>query len=558
MDKELHNALSDLSQLNVLIIEDNTLVHGVLTDTLYELGIREIRCAQNAYYGLRLCEQMHFNVVICSFNVQSDKDGFHLLEELKFKGHVNKSTVLIFLSADTGESLVNSIVELQPDDFWVKPLLPNNVKKRLSYTLLIKKKLFNIYQAIDNKEYSKAIYLADRHLLDKKLERYFPNILRMKGEAFLNVHEFKEAESFFKGLLGTYQYSWVYLGYVRALLKQGRLEEIEELLEQLSERTDTRFATHDMLAQYYIEQENYKLAYQEIQKATALSPRNIERNKKSWDLARLNHDHRGQYIATKNIAQNAKNSIHDSPQLLLNVIRAGVDFACTLTDGSGEAVLKQSERYIKQLEVEYDDAHLFKEQLLVARARICNARDENERAERIVENQLTLKASIEIEDNLDKVKVFHELGMREEAIILLEAVKNQISGDSLTSQVVNKYLEQEMEEREEIHFTPKHLHEMAVEHFQKKRFMPALDSIQQALILAPKNAKFSISLLKILLAMKNTEGLQECHFTLAQSAIDVLDAMEFTGKNADTVEQLKSQWLNVTKSQITEAQTTEA
>ena len=157
---------------------------------MYELGIRQIRCAENAYYALRLCEEMHFHIVICSFNVKSDKDGFHLLEELKFKGHVTKSTVLVFLSSDTDEALVNSILELQPDDFWVKPLIPKQVQTRLKHTLQIKKKLFNIYQAIDHKQFSKAIYFADRHLLDDKLSSYFPQILRMKGESFLHILEF--------------------------------------------------------------------------------------------------------------------------------------------------------------------------------------------------------------------------------------------------------------------------------------------------------------------------------------------------------------------------------
>ena len=546
MDKELRSALDDFSQLNVLIIEDNTLVHDVLKTSLQELGIQEIRCAQNAYYGLRLCEHQHFHVVICSFNVQSDKDGFHLLEELKFKGFVNKSTVLIFLSAETGESLVNSIVELQPDDFWAKPLTPKHVQQRLISTLETKKQLFNLYQAIDNREFSKVIYYADRHLLDKSLAKYFPNLFRMKGEAYLSLREFKEAEGFFKSLLKTYQYSWVYLGYVKALLKQGRIEEIMELLSKLKEKPDTRFAAHDMLAQYYIEQEDYQSAYKEIKKATALSPRNIERNKKYWDLARLNHDHKGQYQATKAIAQNAKNSIHDSPQLVLNVVRAGIDLACTLTDGS-DAILQESERFIKQLESDYDDSAEFKEQILIAQARICNVKRENERAQQIADIHLSLKPSVEIEDNLDKMKVFHELGMREESLIILKAIQQQISGESLTSQVVAKYVEQEMEERLEIHYTPKHLHTMAVEHFTKMRLQPALDAIEKAIKLAPTNVKFRISLLKILLAMDKAEQLEEVHLPLAKSAITMLDTMKFVGKNAETVNQLKEQWYQVSQ-----------
>lgn len=542
MEEVSKSIFDNYEQLNVLIIDDQTLIHGMLTDTLYDLGIKTIRCAQNAYYGLRLCEEMHFHIVICSFNVESDKDGFHLLEELKFKGHVTKSTVLIFLSAETNESLVNSIVELQPDDFWVKPLIPKKVQERLALTLKIKQTLFNMYQAIDHAKYSKAIYYAERHLLNHKLIKLHPNIIRMKGECLLHLMEFKEAELLFKELMGKYKYAWVYLGYIRALLKQGRIGEINSMLDKLVERPDTRFATHDMLAQYYIEQEEYGLAYEEIKKATALSPRNIERNKKSWDLARLNHDHQGQYKATKAIAKFAKNSVHDSPQLMLNVIRAGIDYACTITDGSCETLLKETEKYIKRLETDYDSAPEFKEQILIAQARICNVREENERAERIVETHVSLKSSTEIEDNLDKVKVFHELGMREEAMHMLESIKNQISGESLTSQVVNKYIEQEMQERTEIHYTPKHLHDMAVEHFQKKRYQPALDAIMQAVQLAPNSVKFSISLLKILITMKQKEEFQDEYLAVAENAVTLLEKGKLEGKTAETVSQLLEKW----------------
>jgi tetratricopeptide (TPR) repeat protein len=544
MEAEEKNFFDDYSNLNVLIIDDNILIHDTMKRSLYDLGIREVRCAQNAYFGLKLCNEMKFHIIICSFNVESDKDGFHLLEELKFKGFVTKSTVLIFLSTETSEALVNSIIELQPDDFWVKPLQPKRVQDRLKQTLKVKNKLYNLYRSIDEREFSKVIYYADRHLLNKKLAPLHANIMRMKGEALLSLLEFKEAETFFKSLLDTYKYAWVYIGYVKSLLKQGRIDEIHDMLTTLANKPETRFATHDMLAQYHIEHEKYDLAYEEIKKATALSPRNIERNKKSWDLARLNHDHHGQYQATKNIAKNAKNSIHDSPELLLNVIRAGIDLACTITDGSSENLLKQTERYIKQLETDYDHAHLFKEQITVTKARILNAQDQSDKAERLVENQVSIRPTPLIEDNLDKVKVYHELGMREEAMLLLESIKNQISGDSLTSQVVNKYVEQETQERTDIHFTPKQLHDMAVEHFQKKRLEPALEAVIQAIQLAPSSIKFSISLLKILTTMKESDNLDEQYLEHADAALTLFDQTKLDGKSAETVEQIKTKWLS--------------
>jgi len=536
------NELDDFSQLTVLIIDDNRLVHDTLKRGLYDIGIKHVKCAENAYYGLRLCELTRYHIVICSFNVNSDKDGFHLLEELKFRGHVNKTTVLIFLSTETNETLVNSIVELQPDDFWVKPLAPKQVQKRLIHTLQTKKQLFNMYRAIDTKSFSNVIYFADRHLVNENLQKFHPNILRMKGEAYLSLLEFETAEAFFQDLLKTYTYAWVYLGYVRALLKQGRIDEINELIEKLTKKPATRFGAHDMLAQYYIEHEEYERAYGEIKKATALSPRNIERNKKSWDLARLNHDHEGQYKATRNIAQQAKNSIHDSPDLVLNVIRSGIDFACAIADERSEKVLKQTDKYIKQLESDFNDANEFKQQLLVIKARLYIVREQKGKALKLIENHVDLKSSTQIEDNLDKVKVFHELGMREETMKMLNLISNQISGDSLTSQVINKYVEQESIERAEINFSPKQLNDMAIEHFEKNRLQPALDTIQQALRLTPYNVKLTIRLLKILIAIKQSDEFDEHHEKLGEDAIEVLKSSKIKGSGLEAIEKLKITW----------------
>ena len=536
------NTLAQLDQLNVLIIDDNLLVHSILKESLFALGIKEVRCAQNAYYGLRLCDEMHFHIVICAFNVKSDKDGFHLLEELKFKGHVTKTTVLIFLSTETNESLVNSIIELQPDDFWTKPLAIKKVRSRFIAILKVKQVLFNINNAIDKKSYAKALYFAERHLKNEKLAFYHPNINRIIGESYLALREFVEAEKFYFQLFKQYKYSWVYLGYAKALLKQGRLEEISDMLKTLIDKPETRFGAHDMMAQYFIEQEDYEQAYEEIKKAMALAPRNIERNKKSWDLARLTHDHKGQYVATKNIAQQAKNSIHDSPELLLNVIRSSIDLACATPDESANDLLQKTDRYIRQFEHDLHDANLFKQQLIVVKARLHNVRNERDKATKLVENHMSLQPTSVVEDNLDRVKVLHELGMREDAIDLLAAINKQIAGDSLNSQVVRRYIAQETQQREEIHFTAKELNSMAVEHFQKNRLLPALDAIKQALTLSPNNTKLLFSELKILIKIKQEEQGTSEHEEATEKIIAELHAANLEGKSRATFEDLLLKW----------------
>jgi DNA-binding response OmpR family regulator len=534
--------LDDLSELKVLIIDDNLHTHEILKESLNALGMDSIHSAQNAFDALQLCDEADFHIIICAFNVKSDKDGFHLFEELKFKRHITKTTVVIFLSSETDESLVNSILELQPDDFWVKPLLPESVKSRFMHTLQIKKQLFNVYEAIDNGAFSKALYFADRHLADEQLVAYHPTLLRMKGETLLDLRDFGGAELFYRNLLNQHKHAWVYLGYVQSLLKQGRIDEISELLARLSTKTETRFGTHDMLAQYYMETQHYRRAYTEIKKATILAPRNIERNRRSLELARLNHDYVGQYKVTKNIALYAKNSIHDSPQLQLNVIRAAIDLVCATTDGNPINILQKAEVQIQSLEKDEQIVELFSQQIQIVKARLHNVRGEKDIAEIILGNPLALATSAVLDDNLDKAKVLHELGRREEALELLKEIKQQISGDSFSSQVVKKYVEQETAEREKIYFTPKQLNTMAVAFYRKQRMRPALNAIQQALTLTPNNIKLTMRLFKILIVIKRRDELARDHDTLALNTIKSLQSSKLKGKASFLFQNMKVEW----------------
>ena len=515
-----------VKNLNVLVIDGQSLVHDVIKSALVELGIKEVRSAENAYFALRLCEQMDFDILMVAFDVKSDKDGFNLLEEMKFKGFVKKTTTVIFLSADTSSELVNCVVELQPNDFWVKPLLQQKVKQRIQQILAIKRKLYRLQYCVDHNEYNTAIYYAERQLQDPSLENYYPQINRLIGECLINLHEFSEAENFYKKLSKQYKYAWVMVGLARSILKQDKLEEGMALTDQLIERDDTRFTTYDILAEYYIEKEDYEKGYEIIKKATALAPRNIERNKKSWNLARLNHDRAGQYQATQNMAKYAKNSIHDSPDLTLNVIRAGIDLATTVAPAEANRILLKTERDIGTLEQDY--ANQLGDQLDIIKARIHNVRNEKDKAEKIMADHMDVNPAPALEDNLDKVKAFHEMGYREESLKLLSQIKDDIESESFVGQVISEYLQQEEEERENIHYTPKELGEMASSHYKNKRYEPAFESLNQALQLSPQNTNYAISLLKVVAKLSEEQGLDDDQIGTVEKCIQTLEGLNLT------------------------------
>ncbi|RDV24508.1 response regulator [Alteromonas aestuariivivens] len=508
--------------LNFLIIDNQGLVHDVIKTALAEIGIKRIASALNAYHALRLCETLQFDFVLLAFNVSHDKDGFHLYEELKHNRYITDKTTVIFLSAETSAELVNCIVELQPDDFWVKPLDRKRIEGRLNYLIDIRRKLNKLLHCLHVGDYSAAIYYAERKLKEKSVAEYHVRLRRIIGECLMHLRDYETAEKYYSRLLNNYDHAWVHIGRAKALLKQHKQEEADALIDELLTRRDTRFLTYDLLAQFFIEKEDFESAYAQMKEASRLAPRNIERNKRLWDLARLNHDKSGQLSAVQNMAKYAKNSIHDSPELTLNVIRSMLDLATSLNGAEAERITRRAESEIDGLVNRKGIGNQLADQVEVLKARIYCLRNDKKSAESIMKSKPPSTDGFTMEDNLDKMKAFHELGMKEHCLSILEKLRKQIAGDTFSSQVVDEYLKQESIERREISFTTNELKQMATVNFKEGRYVPAYNNLRQALTLAPKNKPVALNLLKVLVQIRRQGALGHEQQTIAQQAAMLL------------------------------------
>ncbi|APE01789.1 hypothetical protein BM526_08005 [Alteromonas mediterranea] len=524
-------------ELHVLVIDNQGLVHDVVASALHEIGIKNVSSAFNAFHAKRLCEARQFDFVLLSFNVSHDKDGFHLFEELKHLNHINDTTTVVFLSAETSPELVNCIVELQPDDFWVKPLQRNKIESRLDYLIQVRLKLHKMLYCMQIGDYSTAMYYAERQLKDASLSEYHTRIKRLIGDCLLQLRDYETAEDYFRGLLQSMDHAWVHIGLTRSLLRQDELEEAQLLVDDLLQRPDTRFLTYDLLAQYFIEKEQFDIAYEQMKEASRLAPRNIERNKRLWDLARLNHDKKGQLSAVQNMAKFAKNSIHDSPQLTLNVIRSTIDLATSLGNTETERYLQKAESELEELKQQKGMQSQLGEQIDVVKARVLCLRDDKRSAEKLMKDRSASTEGLSMEDSLDKMKAFHELGMREHCVSILDKLRKQIEGDTFTSQVVNEYLNQESIERSEIQFTTKELKQMATVNYKENRLNPAYNNLLQAMTLSPKDKQIALSLLKVITQIHLDDNLSDEQMKSAQRAAKVLLSSELSTTQAEKRDQ---------------------
>lgn len=350
--------------------------------------------------------------------------------------------------------------------------------------------------------------------------------------------EYADAEVYYHQLLSEIDYGWVHIGFVYCLLKQHKAEQAERHIEQLKTRKDTRFTVYDMLANYYVEEGEFERANEEIKHATRLAPRNIERNKRSWDLTRLNHDEQGQYNATVQMAKYAKNSIHDSPELTLNVIRAGIDLATASTGDTVLPILYRAEKQMNDLRGKHGGE--FDRKLTIAEARVLAIRGEKQRADKMIQSLNFNKMDESLEDNMDVVKLLHSLGHREDAVALLRKTQDIVTGDSFSSHILSHYLAREIKEREEIHFTPKELLEMASSHYKKKRYLSAYKTLDSAFQLSPQNPIIAINLLKVLVDLNQTSNIEEDQIKVPTRCFNLLESLNVASDQKKRIEKCKA------------------
>ncbi len=481
----------------ILIVEDQPLAQNYLKYSLENLGFSSIVFAERAKEAIEHCKDVKFDLVLCSFDLSKGKDGYQLYEELKERKLIRLTTGFIFISAETEPGLVHSVLELQPDDFLVKPFTLKDLDQRISRVLSRKNRFKDIYRALDKDNVSKALDLLDTYLADKKYAKSIPQLLRIKGELLVQLEEFVRGQRFFVSVLKIQKLTWAKIGLIKCFIALGQEDKAFTQLEILATQPATQLEALELLGQIQFKRNDYNDALESIKKATKLSPRNISRQDKLVNIARINHDYESQYKACRDIVKYAKNSLHENPEMYLNVVRSGIDYALTnYNEEQTYRTLKQANEYISELKTTFPNANK-EEQINVINARIHYLKDEKDKAKLLIgELDKEDEPIVSVEDELDKAKSFHELGFYSQSKHLFEKIDLHCQQQMDDNNGISAYIKQEKQQREEIKEGPKQLNNNAVSFYQRGNYAEAFKAFRQAFALIPGNISIALNLLQ--------------------------------------------------------------
>lgn len=490
-----------------LVIEHQVLAQSHIKYTLHNLGFKVVKFADRSSAAIKALHKEKFDLILCAYDLNQGADGYQLFERIIKEKLLLAQTSFVFMSSENDLPLSQSIIELKPDDFILKPFTAKQLELRLR-RVLTKKLLYRpIFEALDQQNLNLALTRLEQEISENKKPRLMPYLLKLKGEVLQAQGQWQTGEQFYQKVLSIKEYVWANIGLVNCFFHLGKIKQAKEKLKFLVTSPDSRLAALDILTSISKNNKEFEQAIKYLKSSTEIAPRNVERQKEVVAIARITYDFESQFEASNKIVDNIKNSIHDTPDVYLSAVRSTIDYGLTAFNNDEVQQLSNiGESILRELKKQFPDIPL-NDQIQVATARIYNLKNDSESAKKLIKENIEQTHPFvvhNLEDSLDKAKAFHELGFHNDSQKLFEQIA--IACEEFPSdEIFQSYIEKEKKLRIEIKDPPKILNNKAVKLYSSGNYSAALKAFLSAFKVMPKNPSIALNLLQTVVDGRHME-----------------------------------------------------
>ena len=239
-----------MKKYKFLIIDDSRTYIELIRSSLINSGVchKDITGCIDSQRALHLLEFEQYDVVLCDYNMSNNIDGGLIFEEIKRNNMMKTDGVFICMTGDNSKQVVTHFIELEPDDYLLKPFSIENLLKRLNKIYNRKKALQPLLQAVDEKKYQHAIDLCQS--LREEHSKYLNFINRIYGDCLLRLKRHQEAKEFYQAECQNTDNDWPMIGFGNALEGLGELEQAEDIFQAVLAKSPCNPIARSCLARH--------------------------------------------------------------------------------------------------------------------------------------------------------------------------------------------------------------------------------------------------------------------------------------------------------------------
>jgi tetratricopeptide (TPR) repeat protein len=537
--------LDVIAKIRILIIDNVVSAKEQFTPPLEQMGFRDIQYVESTSRALLAIEKLPFDLIMCAYSIQTEHDGLYFYEQLLQLKLLNSNTGFIFTSTIISFDIIQSIVDLPPDDFIVKPLNSEKLAQRIDRVLRRKQQMGTISEFMGQQKYNSALTEVDKILSSQNNRELIPIVLKTKGDLLLLSQRYADASVFFTSMLKIQALSWAEIGFIKSLIALDQDDEAEKKIVILACKRETKTIAYELLAILYVKHDKFNEALESALMALEISPKTFKRQNTTRLLAKLSHDHETEFDITKRMLICARNSVKESPELYKNAVRAGIDFAMSAEPQQLQDIMSATKQFLTQLKKQYAiEEHA--EEVKVMQARILYLQNENEKALNIVDQFNRDNSLMSDEALVDKAKALHEIGLKDDAIALYTVLEkraqqhvSQIDEPLSNTSLFLKLVSKEKKEKESIQLNPKELNKEGRQAFNTGNFGKAFEIFSQASVLMPKNISIALNLLHVISKLQMNIAASEMGLHVNHS-VDVLEHKKLNFEQTQKYKKLRN------------------
>lgn len=513
----------------VLVVEDSAPVRSAIKIMLQQMGFESIHLSRDANDALSRCHDIPFDFILCDFNLGDGKDGYQLFETLKQQALMPPLCCFIIISAESQRQLVHGIIELQPDDYILKPFTFPILNERIIRAVKLKIALRKVYLNLFEDNYTAAIKECDS-VVSLKPEFAF-QALRIKGELLLNTEQYQVAEKFYKAVLADKPLPWARLGAAIAAFYLERWDDTELQLADLTQFDITKVEALDWLSHLLVKYGRYETAQQTLYQAVLLSPQNIKRQRTLSNLNVIIGDKEAAARINAKLVAAARYSVEESAENHLNHARSLIDVAYNKNPLERTVLLQNASQILDSVSKRYTENSWLKA-INVVRSRILAAKGQLIEARKpLLENGVADKAEkMTIDSCMDGAKAYFELGDIHSSQFYIDKLASYLINNDYLTETQKIMLKMEKVRHEALKATIKQISTEAAAAYQDALFKQAFYLYCETFDHMPTN---SIIALNILQTASKCSNLPVKSLRYCKQAIKLLQAFVLEKSNKD-------------------------
>ncbi|PCM46270.1 tetratricopeptide repeat-containing response regulator [Marinobacter sp. ANT_B65] len=523
-DKKPDSSTSAFGKLAYLVIDDFENFRLSMRHMLRSCGADNIELVARARPAVQYCTYNHVDVVLCDYNLGEGKNGQHILEELRHKKLLKRSSLFLMVTSETSREMVMGAREYQPDAYLTKPINRTMLEKRLGSLIRQRSALLPINREIDRENYPEAISLCIQAI--PRLPRYKTWLMKTLGELYFLLGDLSHSIKVYDEVLQQRELSWAQFGRSRVLLANHRYDEAVASLQRLITNHPDYMEAYDLLAEGLERLNKPGMAQKVLEQAADYSPNALLRQKHLAELAESNQDMDKAVEAWRHTVDLGVYSIHDSSTHYLSLSHALCDLSEGNTGPEGETLANEAVSVLGSMEKRFPEDSSLALRSHIIQCRIYAGQEQTLKAESILESiRLELKKGDipDLETSLDYAKTLFRLGHGNEAKALLGKLAEQFGENPAILKKIESLLDEPVSFRMKV--KARRLNRDGINAFESGNLQEAASIFTKALEMIPDHPALNLNQVQVLMKEYDNNTQNKALLERCQQHLDHLDGL---------------------------------